>query len=89
LRQKNIRLTPHATTLLTLIIESIEDDAAGVVTVNTSLRDAQSRAIEKIPRSLDTVSKAYSRKEINALMLLTLMPRLLSEFCPPFKPPPD
>jgi hypothetical protein len=89
-RGKGFRVTAQATTLLTVVIESIDDDPQERVLSRPNHHNAQSKAIQKIPQAFSLASKAYGNAmDINAPMLLTVMPRVMSDFCPPFKAPPD
>jgi uncharacterized protein YlzI (FlbEa/FlbD family) len=86
-RGKGVHLTPYATTLLTVVVESIGDTTAQRIDVKeTVAREAQDKVIKKIPNYLQDVSKAYQQSElIDGLMLLTVMPRLMRDYCPPFQ----
>jgi hypothetical protein len=86
-----VRLTPQAITLLTVMIESIDDDTNGRVRLTgQTLAAVQMNAVEKIPVLLQSVKRTYPNIDrMNALMLLVRMPRLMSGFCPPFENPPD
>jgi hypothetical protein len=75
--------------LLISIVESIGDRTNERVRVRVPIREAQLTAIERIPRALELTGKVYHTHMIDGLMLLTLLPRLMEGFCPPFEAPPD
>jgi hypothetical protein len=87
-----LKLTPRAVMLLTVIIDSIEDnlaqrvDLTKVISQKGSLYNVQVEAIDKIPtRFVEVLSEKYPNpKTVDGLMVLTVMPQLLSDFCPPF-----
>lgn len=87
-RDKGIWFTPHAIVLLTALIEAIADRSDSREPEISAIREAQLRAIDTIPRASELASKAYQTEQVDGLMLLTVMPRFLTEFCPPFKNPP-
>jgi hypothetical protein len=89
LQANELTLTPHAVTLLTIVIEAIADQTNKREPGYDSIRSAQLRAIETIPKALELARKAYQTSLIDGLMLLTVMPRFMSGFCPPFENPPN
>lgn len=88
-RGKGQRLTTHATTLLTVMMESIADDPDGKSLLNTRLRVVQKKAVNRIPAFLKAVHTKYHTEPISGLMLLSFMPSLMEKFCPPFEKPPN
>jgi hypothetical protein len=88
-RQSGLLLTPHATTLLTVMMDSSADDPTEQVRKSGVLRDVQFRAIERIPALLRAISQKYPHKPINAVMVLNFLPRLMEGFCPPFERSPS
>jgi hypothetical protein len=89
-REKHLDLTPYAVTLITVMIEAIADQTTGRERMSETPGQAQRRAIELIPGALALVSRTYSDTQvIDGSMLLTLMPRFMSNFCPPFENPPN
>lgn len=88
-RDDQFDLTPYAVVMLTVIIEAIADQTSERVRMTVSIRDAQLKAIESIPNLLAVTSRAYGTRLIDGSMLLTVMPRFMSGFCPPFEDPPN
>jgi uncharacterized protein (DUF2267 family) len=86
-QSEQLTLTPHAVTLITVVIETIADTTSPSLTADTT-RNAQLKAIETLPEALKLAQKAYQTKHIDGLMLLTVMPRFMANFCPPFQNPP-
>jgi hypothetical protein len=84
-----VEFTPYAVVLLTAIVESIGDRTSESVPVGMPLRDVQLKAIDIMPKALEVARKAYHTRLIDGLMVLTIMPRFMSDFCPPFEPPPN
>jgi hypothetical protein len=87
-RDNQLMLTPHAVVLLTSVIEAIADRTNNHEPDPDSIRNAQFRAIETIPKAMELARKVYETSLVDGLMLLTVMPRFMSDFCPPFKNPP-
>ena len=87
-RENEVTLTPHAIVLLTMVIEAIADGTNDHKLAADVVRNAQLKAIGTIPEALRTARRAYKTQRIDGMMLLTLMPRFMSAFCPPFENPP-
>jgi hypothetical protein len=88
-RRNGILLTKQGRALLAEVVDSIGDNTNSRVRVAVPLRDVQIMAIDRVPEFLQLASKAYRTKSINGLMLLTVMPRIITRFCPPFENPPE
>lgn len=88
-RERALVLTPHAIMLLTIVIEAIADRTNGREPASDVIQGAQLKAIETIPKAMELAQKAYETSLIDGLMLLTVMPRFMSGFCPPFENPPN
>lgn len=88
-RGSGVIVTPHATTLLTILLESVEDDPLRLVPVKAEPQEVQLRALNVISETLPRLSKLYKTDTVNSVMILASMHRILAGFCPPFEYPPE
>jgi hypothetical protein len=87
LQEQGIRVSPAATVLLLVSLASVQDDLDQRYKIEVR-RNVQQNVIARLQRSITVVSRHYGTSRVDALMVLQFMPRIMSEFCPPFENPP-
>jgi len=86
---EHVHLTPQATILLIVAIDAIGDDPNGRAgDLHIEPVNIQGQVISRVPKILPAIARHYRTDTVDGLMMLNVMPRFMSGFCPPFQNPP-
>jgi hypothetical protein len=83
---EEILLTGQAKALLIVIIDSMADDPLWREKPE-AIRGAQERAIHNFPDYVAYISRTWQSTTVTAVMLLSALPNVVHDYCPPFRRP--